>query len=110
MIANALLAATVICLALLFGLMQACPFLSPYRTVLLHAYGATLAVWAGLFFVNVFAACYAFARTVFLKETGLKLAHLDKQLRTGDSISDELARWLSAGGPREERSREPHVS
>ena len=53
MIANAFLATTVICLAALFWLMQACAFLIPYRGVLLHAYGPTLAIWAGVVFVNV---------------------------------------------------------
>jgi len=97
MIANAFLAATVICLTVLFGLMQSCTFLIPYRTALLHAYGLTLAAWGGVFFINVFAACYLLARVVFLKDTGQKLAHLDKQLRTGDSFSDELAERLNEG-------------
>ena len=94
MIANALLATTVLCLAALFWLMQTCTFLIPYRAVLLHAYGPTLALWAGVAFLNVFAACYALSRAVFLKDTGQKLAHLEKQLRSGPSLSEELARRL----------------
>ncbi len=94
MIANALLATTVICLAALFWLMQACAFLIPYRRVLWHAYGPTFGLWASMAFVNVFAACYALSRAVFLKDTGQKLAHLEKQLRSGPSLSDELARRL----------------
>ena len=94
MIANAFLAATVICLAALFWLMQVCTFLIPYRAVLLHTYGPTLAGWAAVAFLNVFAACYALSRAVFLKDTGQKLAHLERQLRTGSSISDELAQRL----------------
>ena len=94
MIGNALLAATVLCLAALFWLMQVCAFLIPYRTVLLHVYGPTLACWAAVVFLNVFAAFYALSRAVFLKETGQKLAHLERQLRSGASVSEELARRL----------------
>lgn len=94
MIGNALLATTVISLAVFFGLMQTCTFLIPYRDVLLTVYGRTLALWATVAFVNVFAACYLVARVLFLKDTGQKLAHLEKQLRTGRSLSEELAQRL----------------
>ena len=91
MIANAMLASAVVSLAVLFWLMDACRFLVPYRQLLLHEYGATIAVWGGVAFLNLFAACYAVSRTLFLKHTGEKLAHLERQLRTGDSLSAELA-------------------
>jgi len=93
-IGNALLAATVLSLAAFFGLLQACTFLIPYRTVLWTVYGPTLTLWAGLAFLNLFAACYAVSRTVFLKDTGQKLAHLEKQLRSGSPLSAELAQRL----------------
>ena len=48
MIGNALLAATVLSLAVFFGLLQACTFLIPHRTVLWTVYGPTLTLWAGL--------------------------------------------------------------
>jgi hypothetical protein len=44
--------------------------------------------------VNLFAACYAMGRALFLKDTGEKLAHLEKQLRSGATISHELTRRL----------------
>jgi hypothetical protein len=94
MIANALLATTVISLAALFWLMQTCRFLIPYRAALVHVYGPALGLWAAVAFVNIFAACYAVSRVVFLKDSGQKLAHLEKQLRSGASLSDELARRL----------------
>ena len=94
MIANALLATTVLCLAALFWLMQVCDFLIPYRAALLHIYGPTLTIWAGVAFINVFAVCYGLGRAVFLKDTGQKLAHLERQLRNGPSVSEELARRL----------------
>jgi len=35
-----------LCLAALFGLLQTCAFLIPYRDVLVRVYGPTLALWA----------------------------------------------------------------
>jgi hypothetical protein len=94
MIANALLATTVICLGLLFWLLDTCRFLIPYRAVLIEEYGRALVLWAAVLFLNVFAGVYVLGRTVFLKDTGQKLAHLEKQLRTGERVSAELSRRL----------------
>ncbi len=38
---------------------------------------------------------YLIVRKLFLKETGRKLAHIEKQIRSGESISEELTRRLS---------------
>ena len=94
MIGNAVFATTVIFLALGLFLLQECQFLIPYRHVLFIKYGQTLALFAAVLFVNLFAAIYLICRAVFLKDTGRKLAHLEKQLRTGTSLSDELHRRL----------------
>src|SRR5262249_53568742 len=94
MIANALLAAAAVFLALLFWLMQECRFLLPYKDVLYHQYGAAIVAWSAVLFVNVFAAFYAIGRTLFLKDTGQKLAHVEKQIRTGASVSEELTSRL----------------
>jgi hypothetical protein len=94
MIANAFLATSVIGLAVLFGLMQTCTFLIPSRALLWREYAVTLLAWGTVAFVNVFAACYLVARVLFLKDTGQKLAHLEKQLRSGRSLSEELAQRL----------------
>jgi hypothetical protein len=102
MIGNAILATAVIFLALALYLMQECRFLIPYRHVLFVKYGASLAVFAGALFVNLFAAIYLAGRKLFLKDTGRKLAHLEKQLRMGGSIAAELAERLKEepDGPR----------
>ncbi|MDX2179346.1 MAG: hypothetical protein SFV18_07130 [Bryobacteraceae bacterium] len=42
----------------------------------------------------MFAAVYFAVRKLLLKETGRKLAHVEKQLRTGHSISEELTAHL----------------
>ena len=94
MIANALLATTVIGLALAFYLLDTCRFLIPYRAVLIREYGPRLALWTVLVLANIFAAVFVLGRMLWLKDTGQKLAHLEKQLRTGDRISDELSRRL----------------
>jgi len=93
MFGNTLLLTTVIMLGLAFFLMGECQFLIPYRQLLLRKYSTTIALFAAALFVNVFAALYAIGRQVFLKDTGRKLAHLEKELRSG-SISEELSRRL----------------
>jgi hypothetical protein len=39
-------------------------------------------------------AFYAIGRTLFLKDTGDKLAHLEKQIRSGHSLADDLTHRL----------------
>jgi hypothetical protein len=95
MIGNALLAATVVMIGLVFVLMQECTFLIPYRHLLWTKYAAPMAIFAAALFLNLFAAIYVGSRKFFLKDTGRKLAHLEKQLRTGESLSEELARRLN---------------
>ena len=94
MIANALFATTACFLAIGLFLMGVCQFLIPYRQLLWEQYATPIAVFAGVMFVNLFAAFYLLCRKVFLKDTGEKLAHLEKQLRTGGTISEELSRRL----------------
>jgi len=94
MIGNAVLATTVICLAFGLFLLEECRFLIPYRHVLIEKCGSVIAGFAAVFFANLFAAVYLGCRKLFLKDTGRKLAHLEKQLRTGETLSDDLTRRL----------------
>ena len=94
MAANALFATTVILLAVGLYLMQGCRFLIPYRTLLFEKYLDAIALFTLALFVNIFAVIYTVGRKVFLKDTGRKLAHLEKQLRTGATISEELSERL----------------
>lgn len=94
MIKNAFLATTVLFLALGFFLMQECSFLVPFRALLIEKYGSTIVGFAAMLFLNLFAAVYVSARKLFLNDTGRKLAHLEKQLRTGGTISEELSQRL----------------
>ncbi|MFN8579406.1 MAG: hypothetical protein U0163_00305 [Gemmatimonadaceae bacterium] len=94
MIGNALLTTCVISIGAIFSLMQSCSFLIPFRILLWNDYWMPLAIWGSIAFVNLFAACYALSRLLFLKDTGQKLAHMEKQLRSGGSLSAELASRL----------------
>ena len=83
MLGNTLLLTTVIMLGLAFFLMGECQFLIPYRQLLLTKYGSTIALFAAALFVNLFAALYVLGRKLFLKDTGRKLAHFDRELNAG---------------------------
>lgn len=91
MLANALLAATLVMVAILFGLMDVCRFLQPYRWVLLHRYGWAIGGYTVVLFVNLVALFYLVNRLAFLKDTGRKLAHVEKQLRSRSTIAQELS-------------------
>jgi hypothetical protein len=66
----------------------------PYRDLILGKYASTIVIFAGLLFINLFALIYLLIGTVFLKDTGQKLAHLEKELRTGGAVSEELTKRL----------------
>lgn len=95
MFANAIFITTLIFISIWIVLLQECQFLIPYRHVLFTTYGNTLLVFAAVLFFNVFAVVYTLCRLFLLKDTGRKLAHLEKQLRTGSSLSEELHDRLS---------------
>jgi hypothetical protein len=99
MIANALILTIAVLLALGFWLMGELKFFIPYRAVLLHQYGTTILVFLAVLFINVFGIVFAVNRRFFLKDTGRKLSHLDKQLQVGqgelpapsiESVDEEL--------------------
>ena len=83
MIANALIATIALLLALGFWLMGQLRFLIPYRSILIHQYGTVMLLWAAVLFINVFAGVFSIQRKFFLKDTGRKLAHFDRELNAG---------------------------
>ena len=95
MIANAVFVSSILSLAVAMWLLSELTFLAPYRDFILHGYGAQIAVFSAGFFLNVFALTYLMNRKLFLKDTGRKLAHIEKQIRTGSSISDELSNQIT---------------
>ena len=91
MIANALLATCVVLLAVAFALLEECRCLIPYRAYILREYGVVIASFAAVLGLNLFGAFYLASRALFLKDTGRKLAHVEKQIRRGRSIVADLA-------------------
>ncbi len=83
MISNALLASTGFTLALFFLLLGQLRFLIPYRSLLIHHYGTTILLCVAVLFVNLTATLFTFGRRFFLKDTGRKLAHFDRELNAG---------------------------
>ena len=93
MIANVLLITVAFLLALGFWLMGELRFLVPYKLILWRAYATPILIYAGILSANVFAAVFALIRKFFLKDTGRKLSHLDKQLHVGQT--EMPAPWVS---------------
>ena len=81
MIANALLLTIAILLAYGFWLLDQLKFMARYRPVLFDSYGTVLLLALGVLFVNVFGAALLLQRKFFLKDTGRKLSHLDRQFQ-----------------------------
>jgi hypothetical protein len=79
MIANALLFTIVLLLGYGFWLLDQLKFMARYKVVLFHAYGTTILLVLAVLSVNLFGAALAIGRRFFLKNTGRKLSHLDKQ-------------------------------
>jgi hypothetical protein len=91
---NALFISSMTLMAIGLALLEECPFLVPYRSLLVGPYLGAIVLFTAALFVNIFAFVYLGLREAFLKDTGRKLAHLDKQLRTDAGLSDELAQRL----------------
>jgi hypothetical protein len=85
MIANVLLITIAFLLALGFWLMGELRFFVPYKLVIWRAYAVPILTYIGILSVNVFAAAFVLIRKFFLKDTGRKLSHLDKQLHVGQT-------------------------
>jgi hypothetical protein len=84
MIPNALLFTIVALLGYGFWLLDQLKFMARYKTVLFHAYGGTILVFVAILSVNLFGLALALGRRFFLKNTGRKLSHLDRQFNVGD--------------------------
>jgi hypothetical protein len=85
MVANSLFLTIAILLAVGFWLLGELNFFIPYKAVLFHEYGTAILVYVTTLFLNIFAAAFVLNRKFFLKDTGRKLSHLDKQLHVGQT-------------------------
>ena len=91
MIANAVFVATLIFLALGFGLTQELHFLVPWRSLILHSYLQSIALYCALLFANLLGLTIWIERKFFLRDTGRKLRHLDQEIHPGQSeLSGEI--------------------
>lgn len=96
MIGNSAFIAGMILLVACFATVEQVTFLAPYKRLLVDRYWAWLLGFLGVLYLNLFAGCYLLSRRLFLKETGRKLAHLERQLQSGDSIVRDLSERLAA--------------
>ncbi|MGD0965266.1 MAG: hypothetical protein ABSA57_15365 [Candidatus Acidiferrales bacterium] len=83
MISNALLFTFVLLLAYGFWLLDQLKFMAPYKAVLFHAYRDTILLFVAVLSANLFGLALALGRRCFLKNTGRKLSHIDKQFNLG---------------------------
>jgi len=90
MIANAALLAAVTLFLVVAWLAGELVFLAPYKRALLHEHWSFLGGFALLSFFNLFALYYTIGRWLFLRDSGNKLRHLDRQLGTPDASLDNL--------------------
>lgn len=101
MLANAVFVATLVFLALGFGLMHELHFLVPWRSLILHRYWQPIAAYCALLFVNILGFTIWIERKFFLRDAGRKLTQLDQEIHSGHSaLSEEI---LSQFGNDEEQ-------
>ena len=94
MITNSAVLAALILMLSVFWVAGETTFLAPYKRLLFTEYGLQIALFLLVVFVNLFAACYGIARVLFLKDTGVKLRHIDRQLVTSDTVLADLTTRL----------------
>ena len=95
MIANSAFLAAMVVLLLLFWVMGQLEFLAPYKHAILPRYLWVIVGAVVVVFLNLFALFYAATRWLFLKETGRKLAHVERQLQTPDTVVRDLSERLA---------------
>ena|ERR1700733_3917775 len=95
MVANSAFLAGLVLLAAGFELMGDLTFLAPYRHLILAEDFWTLVGALVVVFFNLFASIYWIGRRIGLKDTGRKLAFLERQLHRGDTIARELSDRLA---------------
>jgi hypothetical protein len=95
MISNAVFVATLIFLALGVWLSGELRFLAPWRSLIVHRYGWTVATYCTLLFANILGLTIWIERKFFLRDTGRKLKHLDQEIHSGQSeLSEEITAHL----------------
>jgi preprotein translocase subunit SecY len=94
MIANSAFLAAVTTFLIVSWVAGELSYLSPYKTALFRIHGTHIGLATVLIFLNLFGVFYGIARVLFVRDTGRKLKHLDRQLSTADGVIDELRHEL----------------
>ena len=94
MIVNSAVLSVLILMLAVFWVGGETTFLAPYKRLLFTQYGVQIGLFLLVVFVNLFAMFYGLSRVLFLKDTGVKLRHLDQQLTTRDTVLAELSERL----------------
>ena len=95
MIANSAFLAAMVIVLLLFWLLGQLQFLAPYKHAILPQYLWVIVDSVVIVFFNLFGVFYSVTRNLFLKETGRKLAHVERQLKTPDAVVRDLSERLA---------------
>jgi uncharacterized membrane protein YbhN (UPF0104 family) len=90
MIANTAFLAALTLFLLLAWLAGELSFLAPHKATLFRVYGVFLAQATLLVFLNLCAIYYGLARWLFLRDTGRKLSHVDRQLIASDGVHEDV--------------------
>ena len=90
MIANTAFLAVLTVFLLVGWLAGELRFLAPYGAALFNSYGTFIVSAVVLVFVNLSALYYALARWLFLRDTGRKLTHIDRQLIASEGVHEDL--------------------
>jgi hypothetical protein len=90
MIANTAFLAALTVFLLAAWLAGELTFLAPYKAVLFRLHGTFIAGVALIVFLNLCATYYLLARWFFLRETGRKLTHIDRDLIASDGVHEDL--------------------
>jgi hypothetical protein len=99
MIANTAFLAALTLFLLVAWLAGELSFLTPYKATLWHLHGRFILEATLLVYLNLCAAYYALARWFFLRDTGRKLTHLDRQLMSSEGVREDLPSelWSARG-------------
>ena len=95
MIANSAFLAAMVLLLVVFVVFGQLEFLARYKTLILTEYLWVVVGALVVLFLNLFSAIYLIGRGLFLKDTGRKLAHVEKLLHTPDTVAHGLSERLA---------------
>jgi len=94
MIANAAFLAALTTFVLSAWLAAEVSFLAPYKVAIFRTYGLHIVAGVSLVFVNLAGTYYLIARWLFLRDSGRKLTHIDRQLRSAPGLHDDLRHYF----------------